>query len=198
MERIIGELERRGFAVTFFDTAAEARSYLLQALESADSVGIGGSVSVQQLDIVDTLMARGTTVHWHWLPDRGGEDPRRLALFADAYLCSPNAVTEDGKLLFIDGSGNRVAAVCYGPKKVYLICGVNKLSGNDEEALRRAKEQAAAPNARRLGVKTPCSVTDKCVDCLYSGRLCRAVLTLERCPNSHPVEILLVNEPLGY
>ena len=198
MEQIKRALERRGFAVTCHASAAEARAYLLQALEGVNSVGIGGSVSVQQLDIVDTLLSRGTTVHWHWLPSDGGEDPRRLALFADAYLCAPNAVTEDGKLLFIDGSGNRVAAVCYGPKKVYLICGANKLSGNDEEALRRVREQAAAPNARRLGVKTPCSVTDKCSDCLYSGRLCRVVLTLERCPGSHPVEILLVDETLGY
>ncbi len=198
MERIKRALETRGFAVTCVQTAAQAREYLLQALEDAASVGIGGSVSVQQLDVADELKNRGKAVFWHWLPSEGGEDPRRLAMFADAYLCSPNAVTEDGKLLFIDGSGNRVAAVCYGPKKVYLICGANKLSGNDEEALRRVREQAAAPNARRLGVKTPCSVTDKCSDCLYSGRLCRVVLTLERCPGSHPVEILLVDETLGY
>ena len=198
MEQIKRALERRGLAVTCHASAAEARTYLLQALEGVNSVGIGGSVSVQQLDIVDTLLSRGTAVHWHWLPSDGGEDPRRLALFADAYLCSPNAVTEDGKLLFIDGSGNRVAAVSYGPKKVYLVCGVNKLAGDDADALRRAREKAAAPNARRLGVKTPCAVTDKCADCLYSGRLCRAVLTLEQCPGSHPVEVLLVNETLGY
>jgi len=198
MEKIVNELEKRGFTVSRHATAAQAREYLLRALEGVGSVGIGGSVSVQQLDVAETLRARGTEVHWHWLSSDGGEDPRIRAMFSDAYLCSPNAVTRDGKLLFIDGNGNRVAAVCYGPKKVYLICGVNKLSGDDADALRRARECATAPNARRLGVNTPCAATGKCADCSYSGRLCRAVLTLERCPNSHPIEILLVDEPLGY
>ena len=198
MEKIIKELEKRDFTVTHLATAAQAREYLLGALEGAASVGIGGSVSVRQLDLTDELTARGKEVYWHWLPSDGGEDPRIRAMFSDAYLCAPNAVTADGKLLFIDGNGNRVAAVCYGPKKVYLICGVNKLAGDDADALRRVRECATAPNARRLGVKTPCAATGKCSDCSYSGRLCRAVLTLERCPKSHPVEILLVDEPLGY
>ena len=165
MEQIARALERRGFAVSCFETAAEARTYLLQALEGVGSVGIGGSVSVQQLDVVDTLLSRGTAVHWHWLPSDGGEDPRRLALFADAYLCAPNAVTEDGKLLFIDGTGNRAAALAFGPKRVILVIGSNKLSGDEAEATARIREKACGPNGVWLGLKTPCALTGKCMDC---------------------------------
>ena len=198
MEQIARALERRGFAVSCFETAAEARTYLLQALEGVGSVGIGGSVSVQQLNVVDTLLSRGTAVHWHWLPSDGGEDPRRLALFADAYLCAPNAVTEDGKLLFIDGTGNRAAALAFGPKRVILVIGSNKLSGDEAEAIKRIREQACGPNGKRLGLKTPCALTGKCMDCSTKQRMCNVFLKLERRPGSHPVDIILVDEPLGF
>ena len=198
MNEIVRKLEKRGFTVHRAATAAEAREKLLEMTADAQSVGIGGSMTIRQLDVADTLLARGQKVYWHWLPGVDPGEMRANAMLSDVYLCSANAVTEDGKLLFIDGTGNRVAALAFGPKRVILVIGGNKLSGDETEALARIREQACGPNGRRLGLKTPCALTGKCADCASSQRMCNAFLKLERCPGSHPVDVILVDEPLGY
>lgn len=198
MDEIIKKLEKRGFAVHRAATAAQAREKLLALTAGAETVGIGGSMTIKELDVAETLQASGKKVYWHWLP---GEDPaemRRKAMFADCYLCSANAVTEDGKLLFIDGTGNRAAALAFGPGRVILVIGSNKLSGDEAEALTRIREKACGPNGKRLGLKTPCALTGKCLDCSASQRMCNVFLKLERRPGSHPVDVILVDEPLGY
>ena len=197
-ENVTSALERRGFAVRRFDTKEQTAAALQEALQEAKTVGIGGSCTVRELDVVQSLKEAGKTVFWHWLPAQEGVDARREALGADVYLASANAVTADGKLLFIDGTGNRVAAVCYGPKRVILVIGRNKLAEDTEAGFRRIHETACPQNARRLGNKTPCAVTGICADCRSPQRMCRAVLTLEGCPGSHPVEVWLVNEALGF
>ena len=198
MSEIAKKLQKRGFTVHEAADAAEARELLLSMTAGAETVGIGGSMTVKELDVADTFSDRGQKVFWHWLPGADAAEMRRNAMFADVYLCSANAVTEDGKLLFIDGTGNRVAALAFGPKRVILIVGSNKLSGNEAEAAARIKEQACAPNGKRLGLKTPCALTGKCMDCSTPQRMCNAYLKLERCPGSHPVDIILVEQPLGY
>ena len=198
MEEIIRKLEKRGFTVHHTATAAQARETLLALTAEAETIGIGGSVTIQSLGITDDLQAAGKTVYWHWLPGVDAGEMRRKAMFADCYLCSANAVTEDGKLLFIDGTGNRVAALAFGPKRVILVIGANKLSGDETVALARIREKACGPNGRRLGLKPPCAQTDRCTDCASPQRMCAAFLNLERRPASHPVDIILVDEPLGY
>ena len=198
MQELIKALEKRKFTVHAVSTAAEAREKLLWLLDDARTVGIGGSMSIKELDVADTLMSRGKKVFWHWLPGADADQMRREALFADCYLASANAVTGDGKLLFIDGFGNRLAAIAFGPKKVILVIGSNKISGDETEALQRIREKACGPNARRLGLKTPCGLGSECVDCSSPQRFCNVFLKLERCPGSHPVEIILSQEPLGY
>lgn len=191
-------LKKRGFDARLFSTAAEARTALLEQLQTADSVAMGGSATIQSLDIVDALKAAGKTVIWHWLPQEEGRDARREAMNADVYLCSANAVTEAGQLLFIDGTCNRVGALCYGPRRVILVVGGNKLTEDLETGFRRIRECACPPNAKRLGLNTPCALTGKCTDCSSPQRMCNAFLTLERRPGSHPVEVWLVNEALGF
>lgn len=198
MERLKQALEKRGFEVKTAASTEQARQILLAELRDAASVGIGGCVSVQQLDIVDELKKNGKNVFWHWLPAEPGVDARKEAMFSDVYLASANAVTEDGKLLFIDGTGNRTAAIAFGPKRVILVVGRNKIAPDEETAARRIREKACPPNAKRLGLQTPCARTGFCADCANPKRFCNVFLKLERCPGSHPVEILLVDEELGY
>ena len=114
------------------------------------------SVTVKQSGITDILRARGNTVYFHWEVDKSEiAKTRKLASQADVYLCSSNAVTADGKLVNIDGTGNRVASMFYGPDRVYIICGRNKLVENEEQAVERIKNKACPPNARRLVLERP-------------------------------------------
>ena len=198
MEKLEKALEKRGFTVHIAADPSAARELLLSLLADAATVGIGGSMTIKELDVTDTLTGEGKKVFWHWLPGVDANAARRAAMFADCYICSANAVTEDGKLLFIDGSGNRAAALAFGPKRVILVIGSNKLAGDEADALARIRRDACGPNARRLGLKTPCGLGSECLDCSSPQRFCNVFLKLERCPGSHPVDIILVDKPMGY
>ncbi|MCQ2421070.1 MAG: lactate utilization protein [Clostridia bacterium] len=198
MDQLKTALEKRGYEVEMAATKVQAAQMLLDELQGEKSIGIGGSVSIQQLDVVQKLKAGGAKVFWHWLPAEPGVDARKEAASADVYLASANAVTEDGELLFIDGTGNRTAAVVYGPKRVVLVIGRNKLVKDEAEGYLRIREKACPPNAKRLGLQTPCALTGKCTDCASTQRMCNVFLTLRRRPGGHPVKILLVDEDMGY
>ena len=198
MENLKKALEKRGYEVETAATKAQAAQMLLQELQGEKSIGIGGSVTIQQLEVVDELKKEGKTVFWHWLPAEPGVDARKAAMTADVYLASANAVTEDGKLLFIDGTGNRTAAIVYGPKRVVLVIGRNKLVMDEASGYQRIRTEACPLNAKRLGLQTPCALTGKCTDCASAQRMCNVFLTLQRRPGGHPVKILLVDEDMGY
>ena len=138
-------------------------------------------------------------MHWH----RGATAEqavaiRRAALLSPCYLCSANAVTEDGLIMQIDGTGNRTAAICYGPSTVYLAVGLNKIvSGGYQEAMRRIKEVACPQNARRLGLDTPCA-SGHCNVSACKRSMCNIVLTLEHAPGAKVTKVVLIDEDLGY
>lgn len=203
MDPVMGILEekltRRGFSVTLVETAEQAREYLLKTLTPGQTVGIGGSMTIEELNLLPELEKRGISCRWHW--HRGELTPQqahREASQGDVYLCSANAVTADGRIVNIDGTGNRLAALCWGPTRVILVVGKNKISGTLDEALERIKTKACPPNARRLGLNTPCAKLGYCTDCDSPQRICKATLILDRSPNSHPVEVVLVNQEMGY
>lgn len=198
LKKVAAELERRGFSAYALSTKEEARKHLLQKLEHAQTIGIGGSASIQQLDIVHAMQENGKQVYWHWLPTENAAEMRKQAARADVYLASANAVTLDGKLLFIDGTGNRTAAITFGPGRVILVIGKNKLAADEKAGFHRIRTEACPLNARRLHLRTPCALTGRCTDCASEQRMCNVFLTLERCPGAHPVEILLVDEALGF
>lgn len=139
-------LRQRGYTVHVFERGVEAADYLNGAIDGV-SVGIGGSVTVQQLGLYDRL-AQHNQVYWHW---QGGPEQRDKAAGADVYLTSANGLAETGEILNIDGTGNRVASTLYGHKKVYFVIGANKLAPTRDEALWRARNIAAPLNARALG-----------------------------------------------
>lgn len=186
-------LETRGFSVKTCSTAAEAAAYLDGVIDGT-TVGIGGSMTVQQLGLRDKLAAHNE-VHWHWTD---GEAARVKAAHAQVYITSANGLAETGEVINIDGSGNRVAATLYGHKKVYFIVGKNKLAPTYDEALWRARNIAAPKNAQRLGKRTPCAVKgDRCYDCKSPDRICRGLVVLWGPCMGVETEIVLVDEDLG-
>lgn len=199
MENLKKNLIKRGYDVSIFDTADEAKEYLLKVIDKKSTVGIGGSMTIKELGIDEELKNRGNKVLWHWTaPAKEKKAVRESAGNADIYLCSSNAVTKDGQLVNIDGTCNRIAGMLHGTGKVYMVIGVNKIAKDFEEAISRIKNVACPANAKRLGLNTPCAKTGHCTDCTSSDRMCNATLILDRKPGSHPFEILLVNEEMGY
>ena len=192
-ETVKKNLEARGFSVSTFSTAAEAAAYLDSAIDGT-TVGIGGSMTVQQMGLHEKLAAHNE-VHWHWTD---GPEARAKAAHADVYITSANGLTENGEIINIDGAGNRVASTLYGHKRVYFIIGRNKLAPTYDEALWRARNIAAPKNAQRMGKKTPCAVKgDRCYDCKSPERICRSLVVLWGPSMSLDTEIVLVDEDLG-
>lgn len=192
-ETVKKNLEARGFSVSTFSTAAEAAAYLDSAIDGT-TVGIGGSMTVQQMGLHEKLAAHNE-VHWHWTD---GPEARAKAAHADVYITSANGLTENGEIINIDGAGNRVASTLYGHKRVYFIIGRNKLAPTYDEALWRARNIAAPKNAQRLGKKTPCAVKgDRCYDCKSPDRICRGLVVLWGPSMGVETEIVLVDEDLG-
>ncbi len=201
IQRLKENLEKRGFKASAFSTSEEAVAYLCEKIKGT-SVGIGGSVTVKEIGLFPRLL-QNNEVWWHndagQLAALGDVEIRRRAAEAKVYVSSVNGVSLDGILVNIDGRGNRVAATLYGHEKVYFIVGINKLADSLEGAISRARNIAAPQNAKRLGLKTPCALSgDKCYDCNSPQRICRAVVLLERPTNGQEVEVILINEALGY
>ena len=199
LEQIKSVLEKKGYAVQLFKSAQEAKDYVLNSVQAGQSVGVGGSITVQQMELDKALAEKGCPVWWHWTaPGPEKEAAHVNAAVADVYLCSANALTEKGQIINIDGHGNRVAATIHGPGKVIFIVGKNKIAEDYDAAMERIHTVACPGNARRLGLSTPCAVTGKCADCASPQRMCNATVVFERAPSGHPFEILLVNEDMGY
>ena len=193
--RVKKNLESKRFRVSTFATAEEAADYLDRSIDGV-SVGIGGSVTAEQMGLYEKLSGHNR-VFWHWRPE-SAEDPRREAMTADMYITSVNGMAETGELINIDGNGNRVASSLYGHKKVWFIVGRNKLAPTYEAAVYRARNVAAPQRARQLGKKTPCAVkADRCYDCRSPERVCRALVTLWGPMLGMETEVLLVDEDLG-
>lgn len=200
MKKTAASLTAHGFEVYTVATAPVAKELMLSLIPEGASVGIGGSVTIRDLGVVDELQKKGHDVFWHWLPY---DDMAKLfdnAHHADVYLSSVNALTGNGDLVNIDRTGNRVAATIYGPKTVILAVGVNKLvDGGITTAIGRIKQYACPPNARRLNVDTPCARTGKCnaAEC-GDNSLCGVTTIMQRPPKGHRVIVVLINQAMGY
>ena len=192
LARLQKNLEERGFTVTRFDTAAQAADYLDAALDGK-SVGIGGSVTIQEMGLAERLREHAQVL-WHW-----AGSTTQAAAGAQVYLTSVNGAAETGELINIDGTGNRVASGLFGHEKVYFVVGRNKVAPDYDAALWRARNIAAPKNAQRLGRNTPCAAKgDRCYDCKSPERICRALVVYWEKPGSMDMEVVLVDEDLGY
>jgi hypothetical protein len=201
LKNVVKALQSRGFEAAFFATTDEAKKSLLEKMPSDATVGIGGSVTVRELGIIEELEKRGNTVIHHWktgLAKEMNREIRKKEGQADYYLASVNALTIYGDIINIDGIGNRVAHMIYGPSNVIIIAGYNKIVTDIDEGILRSKEIAAVMNAKRVGAKTPCATTGKCVDCDAPGRICRVTTIIQYRPWQTNIDVLLVNESLGF
>jgi hypothetical protein len=200
LARTAKALEANGFTAVAADTLKDAASFAADAVPAGSTVGLGGSMSVRELGLAEMLSSRG---HGIIMPLAGmsREDAlakRRAALSADVYLASPQAVTVDGKLIFVDMHANRTAAVSFGPSKVVLVAGFNKIAFDEAAGIFRARNVAAPINVRRLGRKTPCAETGLCSDCDSEGRICRVVEVILKKPGSTEICVVLCAQDLGY
>jgi NAD-dependent dihydropyrimidine dehydrogenase PreA subunit len=198
-ETVKNNLERRGFAVSCFDTAREAADYLDAAIDQR-TVGMGGSVTITQMGLCDRLASHNEVFsHARLAPGQTAADIFPRAAAAQVYLSSVNGLAETGEIINIDGNCNRISAMCFGHEKVYLIVGKNKLAPDYEAALWRARNIAAPKNAKRLGKNTPCAKeADRCYDCQSPERICRALSVFWEKPRACEFEVILIDEELGY
>lgn len=196
LEKTGKNLERRGFRVHRFASGAEAADYLVQTLHGT-SIGIGGSVTIDTLGVYDRLCG-SNEVFWHW--KNHAPETRERAGKAETYLCSANGVSENGEIVNIDGFGNRVAGTIYGPERVFLVVGRNKIAPDLTGAIDRARNIAAPLNARRLNRHTPCAVGEpRCHDCRSPEKVCGVMTVFFMPPTSiKEFHVILVDETLGY
>jgi hypothetical protein len=201
LQDVVQALMGRDFNATYFADVEQANNKLLKVIPTDASVGIGGSVTIRELGIIDKLEKRGNEITHHWkqrIPKEKTREIRRKEGLADYYLTSANAITKDGDIINIDGIGNRVAHMIYGPENVIIIAGYNKIVTDIDEGILRSREIAAVMNAHRLGTKTPCANTGKCIDCNAPGRICRVTTIIQYRPWQTNIHVMLVNESLGF
>lgn len=192
-------LESKGYQVSVFENKEDAANYIDGKINQK-SVGFGGSVTIHEMNLFEMLSSHNV-VYWH---DKKPEDmsvmeTRTAASRAEVYISSVNAISEAGEIVNIDNTGNRVAAISYGPSKIYLIIGGNKVTANLESAIYRARNVASPLNAKRLNRKTPCAVNgDRCYDCNSPERICRNLSVLWDKPTGADYEVILIEEKLGF
>ena len=200
-EKAVESLVRNGFTAIFCPTRVEARSYILAEAAEAVSIGFGGSLSVVDLDVAGNLKDMGKELLMHSAPGLTPEERRnvmRRQLTCDLFLTGTNAVTLSGCLVNIDATGNRVGSMFFGPKKVIVVAGRNKLvDGDIADAVKRIKTWSSPPNARRLNFDTPCAKTGFCCDCNSPERICRITTIIDRKPRQTDLTVLVVNEEMG-
>ena len=192
-------LIKQDYIVKLFDTKEAAVSFLNKELDNK-VIGIGGSQTVEQMGLYEALVEHNT-VYWHdRMPDNMSVmEVRQAAFRAPVYISSVNGISEQGDIVNIDATGNRVAAISFGPKDIYLLVGKNKITVDYESAMIRARNIAAPLNARRLNRKTPCAVkADKCYDCISPDRICRNFVVFRNRPTGANYHVMLINEDLGF
>jgi hypothetical protein len=200
VERTIYALKKNRFEALYVPDSKTALEEVMKRIPDRASVGIGGSLTLGQVGLLDALKNRKVSLIWPFVQAKTQEELHELiqeSFSADVFLSGTNAVTEDGKLFNVDASGNRVGAMFIGPKKAIVVCGVNKIVKDLEAAEKRVREWVAPQNAKRLNRKTPCVETGVCGDCSSPDRICNIYVTLAKKPARTEVVVILVGENLG-
>ena len=200
VERAINALKKNNFEALYVADSKAALEEVMKRIPDGSTVGVGGSVTLGQIGLLDALKNRKVQLVWPFQQARNDEERIELirkSFSADFFLSSTNAVTEDGKLYNVDATGNRVGAMFIGPKQVIVVAGVNKIVKDIEAAEKRVRDWTAPQNAKRLNRKTPCVETGVCADCSSPDRICNIYVTLAKRPSRTEVTIILVGEKLG-
>ncbi len=196
---LVQNLQKRHFDACYCATAKEALDAALSFIPKGASVGWGGAMSAQQIGLMQAL----SNGEYQAIDRDKCETPaQREALMAqcmcaDVFLTGANAISMDGQMVNIDGTGNRVGAIIYGPKTVLVIAGMNKVTDDLDSALMRARTVAAPANQQRFGLDVPCTATGKCVDCTAQACICNQIVITRHCRPAGRIKFILVGEDLG-
>ncbi len=200
-EACVKNLKKRQFDAHFADSEETARGMILKMAEGLESFGFGGSTTVRELGVVEALRDTGKTIRDHWQTGLSREEDMEIRLAqgrCDMFLCGANAIALTGHIVNLDGIGNRTSAMAFGPKKVVIVAGTNKLTSDLDSALKRIREVAAPVRAKSLGMDTPCAATGFCSDCASPQRICRITTILHCKPMLTEVAVVLINRNLGF
>ncbi len=203
LEKVVKNLQFRGYEVVVLENREQAFNEIIKRIEKTSLVSYGGSKSLEELDIINYLRA-----HNYNLLDRNKVglsseevyEIERKSFMSDIYLCSTNAIAKSGELVNIDGKGNRVAAQIFGPNKVFIVAGINKICDTLADAQNRVQQYVAPINARRFKghLKTGCMETRKCVSCVGQDSICKSIVVIRRTHYPNRSVIFLVKEELGF
>ncbi len=199
-QRVVKNLQKRFMDAYFVETVEEANALALSLMPEGSSVGWGGTMTVENMGLKDLLRERNYTI-----VDRDTaktpEERNQLMIdcfSTDFFLASTNAMSESGVLFNIDGMGNRLAAMCFGPKNVIIICGMNKVAKDEDAALKRARNEASVINALRFPGDRPCTKAGTCLNCLAPDTICCQLLVTRMSKVPGRTKVILVNEDLGF
>jgi len=197
-KRCVEALRKNGFDALFLPDRESARDRLLAECDKAVSIGFGGSMTVAELGIHEALAGKGKRLLDHGRVPAAEKAAVRLEeLTCDLFLSGTNAVTLNGCLVNLDMNGNRTNAMTFGPKKIVVVAGANKIVADVAEAIKRIKSVAAPRNARRLQLSTPCAATGLCEECSSPQRICRVYSIIERRPPNSDITVIVCGEPMG-
>jgi len=199
--KAVEALKKNAFKALYVDDKDAALTEVLSLIPKDAKVGVGGSMTMRQIGVLDALETQGNLIYDHWKPGLSEKDISKIRknhLTCDVFLCSANAITLEGMLVSTDGIGNRVGAMMFGPDRAIVVAGANKVVNDIQSAFRRIKEVATPQVVRDMGIDLPCATTGFCVDCNSPMRACRATVILERKPFFSDIHVLIVGEDLGF
>jgi hypothetical protein len=201
MKNVKQSLEGNGITAFVVASGDQARRKVLSMIKKGSTVGLGGSRTVQEIGLLDALREGDYELYDQYAQGLSPEDSmelRKRGIQAQYFVSGSNAITDNGKIVNVDGLGNRLAGFCFGPGKVIIVAGRNKIVADLESALERVRNIAAPINARRFGLKTPCVKTGKCEDCNSPQRICNLTLIIEKQKIRGRMTVVLVNQDLGF
>jgi hypothetical protein len=201
IQKTVANLQKNHFTASYYPSKEEAVAHLLTLIADEATIGVGGSWTIEQLNILDKLEAQGHTILNHNKPGLNPDQIvaiRRQQLNCDVFMTSSNAITEAGQLVNTDGVGNRVAAMIFGPKRVIVVAGINKIVKDLDQADARIKTTAAPLNNKRLNKPHPCVKTGECMNCQLPTRICNVTTVLNKRPALSDIHIILIGEELGF
>ena len=199
-QRVVKALESRNMEAYYADTKEEALKKALELIPKGSTINMGGSASVREIGLTDAISS-DEYVFYDRDQAKTPEERNEIALKAftcDWYLGSVNAMTEDGVIVNVDGNANRIAAYAFGPKNVLLIVGMNKVVKTEEDAMHRARNEAAPINAQRFGIDTPCVKNGSCFDCKSPECICCQIMITRFSRIPKRIKVILVDENLGF
>ncbi len=199
---VVKALKNRGYRALYVATKEEALRSVMEMVPEGASVAVPGTVTIREIGAMEALSDRGNRVVHHWDPSlKSPEDKKgrlKEELCCDVFLTSSNAITHDGRMVNIDGTGNRLAGMCWGAGSIIYVIGMNKVCKDLDSAIARVRDVATPINASRLGMDVPCAKLGYHVGCTLPNTVCRAILISENVTMGRDATVILVGESLGF